>query len=86
MELIFWGFFFFFWPCHAACGVPVPQPGTKPPGSSGKSQDGIFLKLTVLFFKFYFTCLLLPVLGLGDPGSSIHSTGPLAALVFFFFF
>ena len=23
-------FFFFFWPCHAACGILVPQPGIKP--------------------------------------------------------
>ena len=24
------GFFFFFWPCPAACGILVPQPGIKP--------------------------------------------------------
>ena len=23
----FLSFFFFFWPCHAACGILVPQPG-----------------------------------------------------------
>ena len=23
-------FFFFFWPCHTACGILVPQPGIKP--------------------------------------------------------
>ena len=22
--------FFTFWPCHVACGVPAPQPGTEP--------------------------------------------------------
>ena len=24
------GFCFFFWPCHKACGILVPQPGTNP--------------------------------------------------------
>ena len=23
-------FFFFQWPCHMACGILVPQPGTEP--------------------------------------------------------
>ena len=28
MELLLWILFFFFWPCHMACEISVPLPGT----------------------------------------------------------
>ena len=48
-----WYFFFFFWPCHMACGILVPQPGIKarswqwkhlvlPTGPSGNSLPDNF--------------------------------------------
>ena len=29
-TILFYLFYFAFWPCHAACGILVPQPGIKP--------------------------------------------------------
>ena len=32
-----WGFFFFFWLSHMACGILVPQPGIEPGPSAVKA-------------------------------------------------
>ena len=59
-----WNFYFLFifWPCHASCGILVPQPGIEPGPSAMKVQSpnrwtarelpGYFLKVTLLYSTY----------------------------------
>ena len=38
-TIIFASTFFFFWPCHAACGILVPQPGIEPTPPALEAQS-----------------------------------------------
>ena len=52
-DLFLCFFFFFFWPCHLACGILVPRPGIKPVAPAVEARSPNHWTTTEFLPDFY---------------------------------